>query len=88
MDAESGTMKWPGLPFLATIFHTVGLNVIDPSEMKRDVLDVSMRALRDIAATSWLRTESPHSTHGRKFTYTRCRNLFASKAACIYILSE
>jgi hypothetical protein len=62
MDAEGGAMEWPGLPFLATIFHAIGLNVIDPSERKREVLDVSTRVLRDMAATSWLRTEPPHST--------------------------
>ena len=70
MEAEGGVVKWPGLPFLATIFHTVGLNVMDPSERNRDVLDVSTRALRDMAATSWLRTEPPHFMHGRNFTYT------------------
>ena len=67
---ESVSYRWaerrPDLPFLATIFHTVGLNVMDPREIKRDVLDVSTRALRDMAATSWLRTEPPHSMHGRK----------------------
>ena len=41
-----------GLPFLATIFHAVGLNVMDPSERKRDVLEASRRAVRDMIAPS------------------------------------
>ena len=48
-----------GLPFLATMFHAVGLNVIDARERKRDVLDVSTRALKDMIAMSWLRTTEP-----------------------------
>jgi hypothetical protein len=39
------------LPFLATIFHAVGLNVMDPSERKRDVLEVSRRAVGDMPVT-------------------------------------
>ena len=39
-----------GPPFLAMIFHAVGLNAIDPSEMKRDVLEVSTREVRDMIA--------------------------------------
>jgi hypothetical protein len=63
-----------GLPFLATMFHAVGLKVIDPRERKRDVLDASTRALvlRDMIAMSWLgTTETPlYHTHARKkFTY-------------------
>ena len=73
MYAEGGAVKWPGLPFLATIFHTVGLNVMDPSERNKDILEVSTRALRDMAATSWLRTEPPHFMHGRKFYVHRMR---------------
>ena len=38
------------LPFLATMFHAVGLNVIDPMERKSDVLDTSRKALRDMFA--------------------------------------
>ena len=53
------------LPFLATMFHAVGLNVIDPRERKRDVLDASTRALRDMIAMSWLRTTKPLCTHAR-----------------------
>jgi|SRR6267142_2855756 len=37
-----------GLPFLAMMFHAAGLNVMDAREMKRDVLDTSRRALRDM----------------------------------------
>lgn len=32
------------------MFHAVGLNVIDPRERKREVLDVSTRALKDMIA--------------------------------------
>jgi hypothetical protein len=39
-----------GLPFLATMFHAVGLKVIDARERKRDVLEASTRALRDMIA--------------------------------------
>ena len=56
-DQPRRAEKTHDLPFLATIFHTVGLNVMDPSERRRDVLDASTRALRDMTATSWLRTE-------------------------------
>jgi hypothetical protein len=38
-----------GLPFLATMFHAVGLNVMDARESKRDILEASRRALRDIS---------------------------------------
>jgi hypothetical protein len=38
------------LPFLATIFHIAGLKAMDPSERKRDVLDASTKALRDMMA--------------------------------------
>ena len=38
------------LPFLATMFHAVGLNVIDPKERKSDVLDTSRKALSDMIA--------------------------------------
>ena len=37
-----------GLPFLATMFHAVGLNVMDARESKRDILEASRRALRDM----------------------------------------
>jgi hypothetical protein len=37
-----------GLPFLATMFHAVGLNVMDARERKRDDFDVSRRASRDM----------------------------------------
>jgi hypothetical protein len=30
------------------MFHAAGLNVMDAREMKRDVLDTSRRALRDM----------------------------------------
>jgi len=40
------------LPFLAMIFHAVGLNVMDPSERKRDVLEASTRVVRDMIAKS------------------------------------
>jgi hypothetical protein len=39
-----------GPPFLAAIFHAVGLNAMDPSERKRDVLEVSTREVRDMIA--------------------------------------
>lgn len=64
-----------GLPFLATMFHAVGLNVIDPRERKRDVLDVSTRALRDMIAMSWLRTtlsQQSHDTQARPKLYVDC----------------
>jgi hypothetical protein len=52
-EGEGGDKdKAISLPFLATIFHTVGLKVMDPSERKREDLDASMRALRDMIATS------------------------------------
>jgi hypothetical protein len=35
-------------PCRATIFHAVGLKVMDAKERYRDVLDTSRRALRDI----------------------------------------
>ena len=38
------------LPFLATMFHAVGLNVIDAKESKSDVLDTSRKALGDMIA--------------------------------------
>ena len=58
------------LPFLATMFHAVGLNVIDARERKRDVLDASTRALRDMIATSWLSTTEPlYSCMPQIFTY-------------------
>ena len=37
-----------GLPFWATKFHAVGLNVMDARERKRDNLDESTKALRDM----------------------------------------
>ena len=37
-----------GLPFRATMFHAVGLNVMDARERKSDDLDVSTRALKDM----------------------------------------
>lgn len=40
----------PCLPFLATMFHAVGLNVIDPRERKSDVLDTSREALGTMIA--------------------------------------
>jgi hypothetical protein len=59
-----------GLPFLATMFHAVGLNVIDARERKRDVLDASTRAPKDMIAMSWLRTTEPlHSCTAENFTY-------------------
>jgi hypothetical protein len=48
-----------GLPFLATIFHAVGLNVMDTSERKRDVLEASTRVVRDMIAMSWSRPGEP-----------------------------
>jgi hypothetical protein len=73
MDAKAGRTLDDGSPFLATIFHAVGLNVIDPRERKRDILDESMRALRDMIATSWLRTTEPHhSCTAENFTYINC----------------
>ena len=70
MDAKAGRAS-DGSPFLATMFHAVGLNVIDARERKSDVLDESMREVRDMIATSWLRTTEPSHTHwqGRNFTY-------------------
>jgi hypothetical protein len=44
-----------GLPFLATKFHAAGLNVMNPSERKRDVLEVSTREVRDMIGMSWSR---------------------------------
>jgi len=58
IDAKDGETEFV-IPFLATMFHAVGLNVMDPSERKRDVLDASTRALRDMIAMSWLRTTEP-----------------------------
>jgi len=69
MDAKAGRGAY-GLPFLATMFHAVGLNVIDARERKREVLDVSTRTLRDMIAMSWLRTTEPlHSCTAENFTY-------------------
>jgi hypothetical protein len=48
-----------GLPFLATIFHAVGLKVMSPSERKRDVLEASRRAVRDMIAMLWQRPAAP-----------------------------
>jgi hypothetical protein len=81
-----------GVPFLATMFHAVGLNVIDPRERKREVLDASTRALRDMIAMSWLRTtEQLHSHCLRRVYDTTPRHLLVGiglhKAACIRILS-
>ncbi|KAN0120684.1 hypothetical protein V8E52_003953 [Russula decolorans] len=58
-----------GLPFLATIFHAEGLNVIDSRERKRDVLDASTRALRDMIAMSWSRTTEPLHSCTAEFCY-------------------
>ena len=44
-----------GVPFLATTFHATGLKNINPSERKREVLEVSTRAVRDIVASTWAR---------------------------------
>jgi hypothetical protein len=33
----------PGLQFLTTIFHAIGLNIMDPRECKSDVLEASRR---------------------------------------------
>ena len=36
------------LPFLATMFHAAGLNVMNPSERKREVLEISTMAVSDM----------------------------------------
>ena len=47
-----------GPPFLAIIFHAIGLNVMNPSESKREILEASTRAVRDTIAVSWLRSKN------------------------------
>ena len=58
-----------GLPFRATMFHAVGLNVIDARERKRDTLDASTKVMRDMTdrlLTSWLRTDQSESSYVAK----------------------
>ena len=53
-DASDRASRRSGLPFLATMFHAVGLNVMDARERKRDVLDASRRASRGmVCSKSW-----------------------------------
>jgi hypothetical protein len=73
-----------GLPFLATIVHAVGLNVMNPSERKRDVLEASTRAVRDMIAMSWSR---PGELIYRRFVATR-RPGHTAMAATIMTLTD
>ena len=58
-SAADGKTRF-GLPFLATMLHAAGLNVMNPSERKRDILDVSTKALRDMIAMPWLGATGVH----------------------------
>jgi hypothetical protein len=55
MNAKQGGETALGLPFLATTFHDAGMNAMNPSERKRDVLEASTRASRDMIAMSMSR---------------------------------
>jgi hypothetical protein len=37
------------------MFHAAGLNVMNPSERKRDVLEISTMEVSDMIAMSWVR---------------------------------
>ena len=46
------------VPFLAMVFHAIGLNAMHPSESKRDVLETSTMAVRDMVVMLQDKTNS------------------------------